>query len=88
MIHFLSLLPSPEKQGVQSVLFVEPGIQLHSGRLNHHHLAVEAGLFVHFVDEVVSEGPQKIAVTELKNPLWSLFQEIAVEAQGFQCCIS
>ena len=56
-----------------------------AARLHEHDLGVEAGLFIHQVDEIVREGAQEVALAELDDLLRRFLEEITGLALLFEC---
>ena len=84
-VHLLAILAAPEEQGVQALLGVDHGSKARGDGLGQHHLAVEAGLLVHHVDEIIHESAEEVALAELQHLHRGLGQQvtiIALVAQG------
>ena len=72
------MFTTAEEQRVETVLFVQFRIQLRRSRLNDYDLGIKTGMLVHFVDEMICKGAEKISVTELQDALRTFTQQISV----------
>ena len=86
--HGLSVFASAQNQGIEAVLLGKAvrRFRVTAAGLNQNHLAVETGLLVHQVNEMVGECPQKVPFSKLYHTLGRIFQQITGIAQFFKRC--
>ena len=77
-----------EEEGIEAVLVIDHLRKALGDGLGHNDLAVEAGLLIQKVDEIVDKGPEKVPLSELQDLLGSVLQEISVVALIFKRLIA
>ncbi len=86
VVHLLSVLKTAQIERVKSLLPVDRvADEVAAGdRLHEADLAVEAGLLVETVKEVIDERAEEVALAELKDPLRRILQKIPVVTLAFK----
>ena len=79
-VHLFAILAAPEEQGIQALLGVDHRGQAGGDGLGQHHLAVEAGLLIHHIDEIVHESTEEVALAELQHLHRGLGQQVTIVA--------
>ena len=86
--HGLPVFTSAQNQSIEAVLLGKAirCFRMTAAGLDQNHLAVETGLLVHQVNEMIGKSPQEVPFSELYQTLGRIFQQITGIAQFFKRC--
>ena len=89
-VHLLAVLEAAQVERVEALLLVERLADEFAAAdgLNEADLAVEAGLLVEAVEEVVDERAEEVALPELEDALRRILEEIPLVALLLKRCIA
>ena len=82
------VLSAAKDQGIKPVLFSEAVccLRVSASRLHQYNFCIKTGIFVHPINKIFHESPQKITFSELKHAFRSFLQKISFKTSCFQRC--